>query len=384
MRDILVNTHAHAPQVRAFLDEIGSRNGGLRLREAHEPVLLGSAGTITANRDFADGADDIFIIYADNFSLIDLRAVLHAHRAQQAEFTMLLFRAENPRACGIAGLDDEGRIVSFEEKPAHPESDLANAGLYVLDANTYREVADMRAFDIGFEVIPRFVGRMWGYRHTGYHRDIGTPESHARAEADAPALLARSGQLPNGERRAVFLDRDGTLIEHVHYLNDPNDVRLVADCGDALRRLADAGFSLVVVTNQAAIAKGLLDEAGLARIHERLADLLAAEEVGVEAIYFCPLAGDGDRSVVMHPDRKPGPGMLQRGARELGLSLPRSYMVGDMQSDVLAGRNAGCRANLLVEHAAGLAGREPAHGDDVIRVGTLAEAADWILADSHP
>jgi mannose-1-phosphate guanylyltransferase len=103
--------------------------------------------------------------------------------------SMALFHAANPRACGIATLDAEARITDFMEKPEHPASDLANAGLYVLDAAAWREVADMGAFDFGFDVLPRFVGRMRGYAHDGYHRDIGTPEALAQAEADAPALF---------------------------------------------------------------------------------------------------------------------------------------------------------------------------------------------------
>src|SRR5262249_55210058 len=153
-----VNTHTLPDQVRSFVDRV-NRSGRLRLRESYEPTLLGSAGTIAANADLAEGADDVIIIYADNFSDVDLGRLLAFHRGHGDPFTMLLFRAPNPRACGIAELDDRGRVVSFVEKPAEPRSDLANAGVYVVSGAAYREIAAMRAFDIGFEVLPRFVGR---------------------------------------------------------------------------------------------------------------------------------------------------------------------------------------------------------------------------------
>ncbi|MGO8899417.1 MAG: nucleotidyltransferase family protein, partial [Isosphaeraceae bacterium] len=111
-----VNTHALAQQVRDYIAGVNSQ-GRVHLVEAHEPVLLGSAGTITANADLADLADQIVIVYADNLSDIDLRPLLEFHRFHKDPLTMVLFRAPNPRSCGIAQLDAVGRIVSFIEKP---------------------------------------------------------------------------------------------------------------------------------------------------------------------------------------------------------------------------------------------------------------------------
>jgi mannose-1-phosphate guanylyltransferase len=184
----LLNTHHLRDAVKTWLDAANARRS-VRIEEAWEPELLGSAGTLTANRAWADDADTVLVIYADNLSSIDLTAFLACHRAHPDPFTMALFHAPNPRACGIATLDGQGRITAFTEKPERPESDLANAGLYVLDAAAWREIADMGAFDFGFDVLPRFVGRMRGFVHDGYHRDIGTPEALAAAEADAPALF---------------------------------------------------------------------------------------------------------------------------------------------------------------------------------------------------
>ena len=124
------------PMLTACASISGSVNadGRLHLAESYEPELLGSAGTVAANADLAEFADEIVIIYADNLSDIDLRPLLAFHRQHGDPLTMVLFRAPNPRACGIAELDSEGRIVSFVEKPERPTSDLANAGLYVVSA----------------------------------------------------------------------------------------------------------------------------------------------------------------------------------------------------------------------------------------------------------
>jgi len=192
VRQVLLNTHHLAEAVRAYLDRVHARVE-LRVTEFHEPELLGSAGTVHANPTWADDADEVILVYADNLSEIDLAALLAFHRAHPDPVTMALFRTPHPRACGIAELDASGRVVSFVEKPEHPASDLANAGVYVLSADAYREVAALHAFDLGFDVLPRFVGRMRGFRFEGYHLDIGTPEALERARGDVVGLFRGRG-----------------------------------------------------------------------------------------------------------------------------------------------------------------------------------------------
>lgn len=188
IREVLINTHHLPDLVRRYISAVNA-GGRVTMSEAFEPTLLGSAGTVHANRAFAPPGTEVLIVYSDNLSTVDLESLVREHRASRAPLTMLLFRSPFPEKCGIATLDDQGRIVSFEEKPRTPRSNLANAGVYVLTAAAYREIADMNVFDFGYDALPRFVGRMRGFIHEGYHRDIGTLESLAQAERDAPRLF---------------------------------------------------------------------------------------------------------------------------------------------------------------------------------------------------
>lgn len=183
VRQARVNNHAHANQVRAYIESVKA-SGRLQLDESYEPELLGSAGTIAANSDLAEGVDIVIIVYADNFSDVDLGRMIAFHRSHDDPFTMLLFRAPVPSACGIAVLDSDSRIVSFVEKPIDPQGDLANGGIYIVDIDAYREIASMKAFDLGHEVLPRFVGRMRGWEWVGYHLDVGTHEALEKARGD--------------------------------------------------------------------------------------------------------------------------------------------------------------------------------------------------------
>jgi D-glycero-D-manno-heptose 1,7-bisphosphate phosphatase len=168
----------------------------------------------------------------------------------------------------------------------------------------------------------------------------------------------------------VFFDRDGTLIEDVPYLADPAGVRLLPGTVPALRRLREARWACVVVTNQSGIGRGLITEQRLVEVHAALTRQLEAQGVGLDGIYHCPHAPcTDDKAAIEHPDRKPGPGMLQRAARDLGLDLSRSWILGDQLSDMLAGRNAGCRGGILVRTGHDLA---PA---------LAVLGADWPVAD---
>ncbi len=358
IQDALINTHHLADQVRAYLDQVNGR-GLLHLEETYEPTLLGSAGTLAANPHFADDADEILIIYVDNFSTVNVKDLLTFHRSHDDPLTMLLFHAPHPKACGIAELDDQDRIIGFQEKPQQPVSDLANAGGYVVNASTYREIAALQAFDLGFDVLPKYIGRMRGFVWEGYHRDMGTYATYLQAQRDAVDLLQRAGKW-TGQRPAVFLDRDGTLIEQVHYLSRPDQVKLLPGAGEALQQLRQADYLCVLVTNQSPIGQGLFTEDDLSEVHLELTKQLAQHGTQLDAFYHCPSATQlrKDRTTVEYYDRKPGPGMLFKAAQDLQIDLTRSWMIGDMVSDILAGYHAHCGGLIFVETGNGLEGQD--------------------------
>ena len=381
VRDARINTH-HLPQfVQAYLNRI-NRSGELTLTQTHEPNLLGSAGTVTANRDLADDADQIIIIYADNLSNVNLAEMLRFHNQHDDPFTMLLFHAPDPAACGIATLDDHDRIVDFIEKPDRPSSDLANAGVYIVDADAYRQVADAGAFDFGFEVLPQFVGRMRGFVWNGYHLDIGSHENLTRANADAPAHFThRRTFSAAGLRPAVFLDRDGTINVDVSYLSDPAEMKLIDGAADAICRLREAGFACVVITNQSVVGRGRITEDQLTEIHQAMHRQLADHGAALDGLYYCTtVPTTTDRTVIEDIDRKPGPGMIWRAAIELGLDLTQSWMVGDMISDVLVGHNAHCRGSIHVATGQSTTTDELPADVSFRTVPDIGAAADFILS----
>jgi len=153
------------------------------------------------------------------------------------------------------------------------------------------------------------------------------------------------------KRQAVFLDRDGTIIEDSGYVADPAKVRLLPGAARAIRRINDAGFLAVVVSNQSGIARGIFSEDDLASVHARVEKLLAQKEAKLDAAYYCPfLEGPGAKEAAYRKPsdlRKPKPGMLLQAASEHDIDLAHSWMIGDAARDVEAGVRAGCRTILL-------------------------------------
>ena len=144
--------------------------------------------------------------------------------------------------------------------------------------------------------------------------------------------------------QAIFLDKDGTLVENVPYNVNPGLLQLSWHAGPGLQLFKQLGYALIVVSNQSGIAKGLFTEAALGIIEHRLAELLAQYGVKLDGFYYCPHSQDGaiERYAVPCTCRKPLPGMLYRAAYEHRIDLARSWMIGDILDDIEAGRRAGC------------------------------------------
>lgn len=181
--------------------------------------------------------------------------------------------------------------------------------------------------------------------------------------------------------KAVFLDRDGTLVVEKGYITVPDDIELIPGVAEALVRLREAGWKLFVVTNQGCVAKGMITEDELGVIHFRMVSLLGAAGAELDGIYACPHHPEGtvpDYSIECDC-RKPRPGMLERAASEHGLDLASCVMIGDTMRDLDAGRAAGVRSILV---RTGKGRRQPPENPAVHVAEDLAAAVAWLLAQS--
>jgi len=180
---VLINTHYLADQVEAFLLERPA--GPMGVHTIHEPELLGTAGTLLANQAFFEDATGL-LIHADNAMAEDLQGLLAAHAARPAHclLTMLTFRTEQPRSCGIVATDAQGVVTAFHEKVADPPGTCANGALYAFDPEFVEVLAQMQPApsDFSNEVIPTLMGRIQTWHTEQPYLDIGTPQALAAAQ----------------------------------------------------------------------------------------------------------------------------------------------------------------------------------------------------------
>jgi len=153
-------------------------------------------------------------------------------------------------------------------------------------------------------------------------------------------------------KKAIFLDRDDTLIEDPGYINDPDQLKLLDGVPEALKELKQLGYKLIVVSNQSAVARGIVTEKVLGEIHERLKQMLAKEGAYLDRIYYCPYHPEGviQKYRKKSDYRKPNPGMLLTAAKEMDLDLSQSWLIGNSAGDIQAGQRAGCKTILINRH----------------------------------
>ena len=181
---VLINTHHLAEKVQQFSALSPWRS---RIVLAHESVLLGTGGTIVANRSFF-GSESFMVAHADNLTRFSVSDFVRAHRARPSNvaMTMMTFNTDSPQSCGIVETDNLGIAQRFHEKVSNPPADRANAAVYIMEPEVLDFLSSLGkpVIDLSTEVIPRFLGRIATFHNSDYHRDIGSPESLRAAERE--------------------------------------------------------------------------------------------------------------------------------------------------------------------------------------------------------
>jgi mannose-1-phosphate guanylyltransferase len=186
VQEVLINTHWLSGEVELYIAQI-EKSINIAITPFYEPVLLGSAGTLAANRDWLSiSRDPFYIIYGDNLCWVDLTEMNHYHCHHEFSFTLGVFRTTHPEKCGIVETDRNDVVISFEEKPAEPKTDIAAAGIYMADRRIFDVFPTPSAkksdvLDLGFDILPRLIGQMKCF-NVGECIDIGTHASYQKAK----------------------------------------------------------------------------------------------------------------------------------------------------------------------------------------------------------
>lgn len=375
-------------QTETIVDHLGDGSRfGVEIRYQVEQVPRGTAGAL---RDALPRLCPTFLVlYGDTFFDVDLRALWNHHARHSAHATLFLHPNDHPQDSDLVEVRQDSTVIRIHPYP-HPEGvqvrNLVNAGMYALTkAHLESYIPAEGKSDLAKHTFPAMLEagcRLTGYVSPEYIKDMGTPSRLDQVSRDIleglPERLSRRHL-----RRAVFLDRDGTINREVDHLCREEDLELLPGAAESIARLNRAGLLAVVATNQPVLARGELSPEGLERIHARLESLLGLDRAHLDGIYVCPhhphkgFEGEVAALKIDCSCRKPDVGLLDRACRELGISRRGSWLVGDATTDIEAGRRAGLRTILV---RTGYAGRDakvdcqPDYASD-----DLPQAVDWIL-----
>jgi mannose-1-phosphate guanylyltransferase/phosphomannomutase len=324
---------------------------GLRVTHIVEPSPLGTAGSVALLKHLLH--ERFLVLYGDVMLDMDLERLIAFDRQQDAVATLVVHPNNHPDDSDLLEVDEDGAIVAFHSKPRLPDGyyhNLVNAGVYILSPEIFPHIDCGRSPDFGRDILPALLQtgkRLRAYVTTEYLSDMGTPERWRRVTDDyLSGRIARRNR--RNKRPAIFLDRDGVLLRHVDNLARVEEAELLPKVGAAVAAINASDYLAVVVTNQPMIAKGFLTVTGLRAINKKMETLLGREHAFVDAIYYCPHHPEsGFRGEVRHLKgpcacRKPNPGMIHQAAQDWNIDLARSWMIGDSESDLIAGKRAGC------------------------------------------
>jgi len=337
-RAILCTGH-RARQIEAAL---GAEHRGMPLVYSREPKPLGTGGAVLHALPHVSG-DDVVVLNGDSYTGVDLAQFVSWARHTNARAALVAVHQKDRSAFGALTLDGCGTVEAFAEKGDDPGPGPINAGIYWFQRAELAAYPRIRPLSLERDMLPTTVRdglRAWSV--DAPFLDIGTPATYAAAPDFLARCASRSPTVASRPRGLLVLDRDGTLIEECHYLDDPARVRLVPGAVEGLHRFAEEGFALAVVTNQSGIGRGLFSIETLAAIHDELIAQLAAENIQVARISYCP----------HHPDdgcacRKPAPGLLRDTLIELGYTPEQCVVVGDKPCDIQLGQSLGTRTALV-------------------------------------
>ena len=335
-----------------FLD---GKQLGVTVSYIEEKEPLGTAGAMYLLKGRVK--DDFLLLNGDIIFDIDINRFYKFHKDKGGVATLFTHPNNHPYDSAVIVYDDEMRIKKWyhKEEPQKDVGNCVNAGIHLFRTEIFRYFAELKKTDLDRDILRPLIAkeRIYAYKSSEYVKDMGTPDRYRQVENDIKSGLVAKRNLSH-RQKAIFLDRDGTLNEYKGFITDADDIVLMDGAAEAVKLINNSEYLAIVVTNQPVIARGECTTEGLEKIHNRLERLLGEKGAYLDAIYYCPhhpdrgFEGEVAELKIDCQCRKPNPGLFFKASQDSNIDLSVSYMVGDSDKDVEAGRNAGCKGNYII------------------------------------
>lgn len=366
--DIIITVSHLAADIMGYFGD--GKQFGAEIEYFHEEVPLGNAGALFLLRNKI-GKEPFLLLNADAVFDVDFNRMVEFHWVHKGLVTLFTHPNSHPYDSGLI-LANKNCVVEqwLTKEDVHPQwyKNRVNAGLHIIDpavldvipidpqqiGKINPETGKTIRFDLDRQVLKPFAGtgKMFCYDSPEYVKDMGIPERYHAVVEDFRAGRVQAKNLRN-KQKAIFLDRDGTINKYIGFLRNIDDFELIPGVSEAIKAINSLGYLAIVVTNQPVIARGEVSYDELETIHAKMETLLGLEGAYLDAIYYCPhhpqkgYEGEVTELKIECGCRKPKPGMLLKAAQDFNIDLHKSWMIGDGENDILAGKAAGCRTCLI-------------------------------------
>lgn len=326
----------------------GSRFG-VKIQYIVEDYPLGTAGALYLLKK--DILDDFLLLNGDIIFDVDVKRFAKYHKEQGTVATILTHPNSHPYDSGIIIADKNNRVTNWLHKEDERlwYKNRVNAGIHMLSPRILEGFHDLQKRDLDRDILKPLIAtkELSIYDSPEYIKDMGTPDRYYAVIEDIKSGKVQAKNLSN-KQKAIFLDRDGTINKYVGFLTNIDEFELIDGVAEAIRMINKSGYLTIVVTNQPVIARGEVSIDELEEIHNKMETLLGQQGAYVDDVLYCPhhphkgYEGERVEYKIDCTCRKPKPGMLLSAAEKFNIDLSKSWMVGDGENDVEAGRNAGC------------------------------------------
>lgn len=331
---------------------------GVNIEYYFEQEPLGNAGALFKIKEKL--TDDFLMLNADSIFDIDFNRFVKYHKECGGTATIFTHPNSHPYDSGLVITDDNNVVTKWltkeDERPKWYKN-CVNAGLHVLSKKILNVEITTAKVDLDRQLLKPLAGtgELFAYNSPEYVKDMGTPDRYFAVCKDFKDGRVEKKNLKN-KQKAIFLDRDGTINKYVGFLTDIKDFELIDGVSDAIKKINESEYLAIVVTNQPVIARGEVSIEELNEIHNKMETLLGNDGVYIDGLYYCPhhphkgYEGERVEYKIECDCRKPKSGMLIKAAEYFNIDLESSWMIGDSETDVECGKNAGCQSILLTDN----------------------------------
>ncbi|MCD8363299.1 MAG: HAD-IIIA family hydrolase [Lachnospiraceae bacterium] len=329
---------------------------GVHIEYYVENTPLGNAGALFRLKDKL--TEKFLLLNADVVFDIDFHRMVKYHEDKGGLVTIFTHPNDHPYDSSLIVTDSDTKAVRhwIEKSEKRPEfyQNRVNAGIHVISPAILDINVDSPQIDLDKQLLKPLAGtgKMFAYDSPEYVKDMGTPDRYKAVCKDFQDGVIKAKNLRQ-KQKAIFLDRDGTINKYVGFLRKPDEFELIEGTAQAIKKINNSEYLAIVITNQPVIARGEVTWKELERIHQKMETLLGEEGAYLNGIYFCPhhpdkgYAGEVPELKVDCECHKPKPGLLLKAAKDFHIDLSQSWMIGDRDSDIKAGKAAGCRTALI-------------------------------------